>query len=158
MTVAAPTSQHLFKAASEVFGVTIKELKSRSRGRRVVIPRQAIMWLARDYGYSWQQIGLFLARDHTTVINGHRRISALRERPNTVRVIADGHLLSVEEALLLFKGRVRSFEVSTCDGGTEPHKRRKRVSENRPDLWRDFLAEYPQFEAFKPLPQAGLAS
>lgn len=53
-------------------GIPIADIKSRSRLRPIVHARQEAMALMRDEGRSLTQIGLFLDRDHTSVIWGDR--------------------------------------------------------------------------------------
>jgi len=60
-------------------GITIAEMKSAARFKRLSIPRQYAMYLSRELtGQSYPQIGrLFGNRDHTTALFGYRKIAAL---------------------------------------------------------------------------------
>jgi ATP-dependent protease ClpP protease subunit len=60
-------------------GVTVAELKSESRKRRLAIPRQEAMALCRELtGHSYPSIGHhFGDRDHTTVLFAFRKMKAL---------------------------------------------------------------------------------
>lgn len=66
------------KAVCEHSDVTLGEIRSRSRVREIVRPRQEIMYLACKLcpHLSLPQIGLYLKRDHTTIMHGrnvHRK-------------------------------------------------------------------------------------
>jgi chromosomal replication initiator protein len=64
-------------AACSHFDLTLEELLSRSRAERVVWPRQAAMYLAKELTeYSLPFIGRgFGGRDHTTVLHACRRVA-----------------------------------------------------------------------------------
>lgn len=67
------------KAAAAVGGSTVDELNGLRRNKRIVLLRQAAMFVAyRDVGrLSYPQIARHLGdRDHTTVLHGVRRIEA----------------------------------------------------------------------------------
>ena len=59
--------------------LTVAEIKSHSRAKRLAIPRQYLMYLARSMtGASYPQIARMLGdRDHTTILHGYRKIRAL---------------------------------------------------------------------------------
>jgi chromosomal replication initiator protein len=61
------------------FEVTAKELRSETRQRRVVLPRQVAMYLCRELTpLSLSHIGTFFGgRDHSTVLHSCRKITAL---------------------------------------------------------------------------------
>jgi len=64
------------KAIIKYFNLKSTDLKSKSRSKRVVVPRQLAMYLCREYTEeSLPHIGkLFGGRDHSTVIHAHRKI------------------------------------------------------------------------------------
>ncbi len=66
----------LAEVVSEEFGISKKLLKSRSRKKEILIPRQLTMYLAKEYlGLTLQKIGdYFGGKDHTTVLNSIRKI------------------------------------------------------------------------------------
>lgn len=66
-------------AAAEHFGIGKAELLSHRRARRIVRPRQVVMYLAKEItSRSLPEIGrLMQGRDHTTVLHGHRKIRDL---------------------------------------------------------------------------------
>ena len=55
---------------ASAFGVSEKELLGTSRLRRVLVPRQVAMYLAREAGrLSFPRIAAYFGRDHTTVLH-----------------------------------------------------------------------------------------
>ena len=79
----APTSERIRdiqQAACDYFGLTVEDLVSRSRMRRVSRPRMIAMALARNrLGASLQAIGDAFGRDHATVSNALDCVRALIE-------------------------------------------------------------------------------
>jgi chromosomal replication initiator protein len=60
----------ILNTVSNYYGVTINELKGKCRKRRIVKPRQVIMFLLRTKARMvLSDIGDVLNRDHTTVIH-----------------------------------------------------------------------------------------
>ena len=72
-----PTIDVIQDAACSHFGLTRDELLSRSRTERVMWPRQAAMYLAKELTeHSLPTIGrAFGGRDHTTVLHAWRRVA-----------------------------------------------------------------------------------
>jgi chromosomal replication initiator protein len=68
----------IVKGVAAAFGVTVKELLGPSRLRRVMVPRQVAMYLARGLcGLSLPRLGAaFGGRDHTTVLHACRKVEA----------------------------------------------------------------------------------
>jgi chromosomal replication initiator protein len=67
----------IVKRVAAAFGVTERELRGPSRLRRVLVPRQVAMYLARELcGLSLPRLGAAFARDHTTVLHAYRKIEA----------------------------------------------------------------------------------
>ena len=54
------------------YGITRADIYGRSHSRKYAHPRQEVMWLARQAGLSFPQIGKALGRDHTSVLHGIR--------------------------------------------------------------------------------------
>ena len=59
------------------FGYSFEKITGRSRGAKIVRARHACFWQLRNMGYSLTNIGGIFNRDHTSVINGCRRIDEL---------------------------------------------------------------------------------
>jgi chromosomal replication initiator protein len=66
----------IVKAVESRFGVTAAEIRGGSRARRVLVPRQVAMYLARRLtGLSLSEIGRFFGgRDHATVLYAERKV------------------------------------------------------------------------------------
>ena len=75
------------RAACEYFQIGIKELMSDRRHRNVSLPRMIAMYICRErLELSYPNIGArFGNKDHTTVMNAHRKISALVETDERVK-------------------------------------------------------------------------
>ncbi len=72
---------------SDFFGITIEELKSNGRSKRIAGPRHMAMYLAREETTaSLPQIGESLGnRDHTTIMYGYEKIAKLVETDDHIR-------------------------------------------------------------------------
>lgn len=68
----------IVKQVATAYGVTAKELLGLSRLRRVMVPRQVAMYLARELsGLSLPRLGsAFGGRDHSTVLHACRKVAA----------------------------------------------------------------------------------
>jgi len=73
------TMVEITRAVARYFGVSAAKIRSASRSRQLVLPRQCAMLLARDLtGKSLAQIGHFFGdRDHSTVVHACRRLQEL---------------------------------------------------------------------------------
>jgi chromosomal replication initiator protein len=72
----------IVRQVAAAYGVTQKELLGPSRLRRVMVPRQVAMYLARELcGLSLPRLGsAFGGRDHTTVLHACRKVEAEADR------------------------------------------------------------------------------
>lgn len=67
----------IVKRVAAAFGVTERELLGPSRLRRVMVPRQVAMFLARELcRLSLPRLGVAFGRDHTTVLHAVRKVEA----------------------------------------------------------------------------------
>ena len=75
------------RAACEYFQIGIKELMSDRRHRNVSLPRMIAMYVCRErLQLSYPMIGArFGNKDHTTVMNAHRKITGLAETDERVQ-------------------------------------------------------------------------
>lgn len=82
------TVKEIIRVVSEYYGVLPIDIASARRTLKVLIPRQAVMYLARELTLmSLPQIGARLGgRDHTTVLHGIRK---MQERINADFRIAE---------------------------------------------------------------------
>jgi chromosomal replication initiator protein len=63
-------------AVARYFEVSVEELKSKSRHKQIVVPRQIAMYLLREDAHlSTPEVGRILNRDHTTVLHGLRQVA-----------------------------------------------------------------------------------
>lgn len=82
------TPEAVILATSEVFGVSVKEIRGRRRVATVARPRNVAMYVARKHtGASFPELGqAFGGRDHTTVMSNVRKIVSLIEEGDPIRV------------------------------------------------------------------------
>jgi len=74
MSVYTTQVQQILEIVCRATGITEKEMLSKSRERRIVIPRQVFCWLAAKYtNTSLVDIGSFLGGKHHTSIMYHVR-------------------------------------------------------------------------------------
>jgi len=65
-------------AVSHTWGITVSELKERTRRREVVEPRQVAMWWRiRNTRDSLSRIGSYYGRDHCTVLHAKKTVKDL---------------------------------------------------------------------------------
>lgn len=70
----------IFKSTAMAFGITLDEIKGRSRRSIYAHPRQVGMYLTRRLlGFSYPIIGTYLDLDHTTVIHATKRVEIRAE-------------------------------------------------------------------------------
>ena len=66
-----PQLVDICRVTAKYFGISIRDLKGRSRQRGIVFARHVFMYLAHDvFEHSLQKVGVFLCRDHSTVLHG----------------------------------------------------------------------------------------
>ena len=90
-------AEQVVSAGAKYYGVSKDELGSKSRTRRISLPRQIAMYLIRqETNSSLSQIGNSLGgRDHSTVLHGCEKIASLSEEDESLR----RELLSIREKL-----------------------------------------------------------
>lgn len=75
------TLEDALKAAADVFGVTVEDLRGRAQPQRIVRARHAYVMVGRQVlNESFPRIARAMNRDHTTAISSMRRGEALHER------------------------------------------------------------------------------
>jgi chromosomal replication initiator protein len=89
---ASTSVDDVIRRVAGAFGVKVSDLKGTRRHRSVARPRQVAMFMCRELlGMSYPEIGdRFGGRDHTTVMNACRRISALIESDGELRGSVEG--------------------------------------------------------------------
>lgn len=74
--------REIAREVAEAYEVTVEDLRGRVRTRNIVLARHAAMYRMRmEAGRSYQQIGGYLNRDHTTVMSGIRAHAARHGLP-----------------------------------------------------------------------------
>lgn len=78
----AITGEEIMRIVAEYYKIKISDLKSSSRTKPIVIPRQIAMFLIKKFlDKSLVDIGKFFGdRDHTTVINSLNKVSSLQAK------------------------------------------------------------------------------
>jgi chromosomal replication initiator protein len=86
------TIDQIQKQVAEFFGVTVADLKARTRTRAVALPRQVAMYLARQLTHaSLAEVGRFFGgKDHTTVLHAVDKIQSLLQDDPKLRKNIDG--------------------------------------------------------------------
>jgi hypothetical protein len=70
----------VIRAVARYYSVSVRDIVSHRRTRRLIRPRHVAMYLAHERGrYSLAIIGGVLGRDHTTIMHACRRIAELRQ-------------------------------------------------------------------------------
>jgi chromosomal replication initiator protein len=79
------------KYVSEYFGLTVDDLKDKTRKKEIVIARQIAMYFAKEYtGFSLKSIGYhFGGRDHSTVIHAIQSVNEMMEKRELRMYIED---------------------------------------------------------------------
>jgi chromosomal replication initiator protein len=76
-----PTIREVQEAVAARFGVTMAELLSALRERRIARPRQIAMWVCRHMTlHTMGELGRHFGRDHTTVMHALRRVEDLMKQ------------------------------------------------------------------------------
>ncbi|MBI1912252.1 MAG: chromosomal replication initiator protein DnaA [Deltaproteobacteria bacterium] len=78
------TIDEIQKAVSAFYNIKFSDLKSKRRHKTIALPRQAAMYLAREYGkFSFPEIGsAFGGKDHSTAIHACKKIEKdIKENP-----------------------------------------------------------------------------
>lgn len=81
------TPDDILRLVSEQFKVTVADLKSSSRAKPIVVPRQIAMYLIKKHlNKSFVEIGRFFGgRDHTTVMNAIDKVTYLHQNDLDIR-------------------------------------------------------------------------
>jgi hypothetical protein len=72
-----PKVRFIVEHVAAFYGLSLVEIEAKRQERRIVLPRQIAMYLARRLTRrSLPEIGMCVGRDHTTVLHGARKIEA----------------------------------------------------------------------------------
>ena len=96
---ALDTYTYYLKQVSSLTGVSIAQIKGKSRVNDIVNARHMVSYLmAKHHGFTWKAIGDVVGRDHSTIIN-------------SVEVVADGLAMPWDNRFkILAKVRAYNFE------------------------------------------------
>lgn len=88
--------ENIIQAVCSFYGIKPTQLRGSGREQRVVIPRHVCMFLLKERGLTFSEIGNLLGgRDHTTVIHGVEKI----EKQLVSSPQVSGDILSIKRAL-----------------------------------------------------------
>ena len=75
-SMGAITIDTIQKVVAEHYNISISDLKSRHRSKKVLIPRQIAIYIARELcDYSYPELGNeFGGKDHTTILHSYEKI------------------------------------------------------------------------------------
>lgn len=90
------TMDTIFDAVSKQFLVSVDDIKSKSRKREFIMPRQMAMYMAKEIlNMPLSNIGYYFDRDHSTVIYS---VNSLNEAMNTDKLVVD-HISKLRKTL-----------------------------------------------------------
>jgi chromosomal replication initiator protein len=95
------TAPAILLAVARYYGVNADDLKSKSRHKQIVEPRQMAMYLLREDAHlSTPEIGRLLNRDHTTVLHGVKQIAGdiARDGPSRAAIVGIRNVIAVGAA------------------------------------------------------------
>ena len=78
------------KVVAEKMGVTLQQLNSRCRLRKIALARQIAMFYSYCSGLTRMEVGKKFDRDHTNVTHAVKRIKQWRECDPEVRAMLEG--------------------------------------------------------------------
>jgi chromosomal replication initiator protein len=84
------TPDNIIETVAEYFNISIEDILSNTREKKVVYPRQIITYLLRDIlGMSFKNIGQLLNKDHSTIIHSYEKISLMLATTKTYKDISN---------------------------------------------------------------------
>jgi chromosomal replication initiator protein len=78
------------KVVAENMGVTLQQLNSRCRLKKIALARQIAMFYSYCTGLTRMEVGKKFDRDHTNVTHAVRRIKEWRECDPEIRAMLEG--------------------------------------------------------------------
>ena len=103
----APKMRLIIKAVCEHYHIKPYELNEDIRSHNYVRARHMTFYLARTMtNASFPQIGKFLNKDHTTVINGYQRMRSAISKSDETRELVDclkSKLSSIQDVPIMFQ-------------------------------------------------------
>lgn len=103
----APKMRLIIKAVCEHYNIKPYELNEDIRSHNYVRARHMTFYLARTMtNASFPQIGKFLNKDHTTVINGYHRMKSAISKSDETRELVDclrTKLATIQDVPIMFQ-------------------------------------------------------
>lgn len=94
--------------AAELSSLSLPEMFSDTRVRRIARVRFAAIWALREWGMSWKRIAKAVGyQDHTSAIHGYREAQRLRVSEPGFRELGDALLVHANET-----GTIREAEAA----------------------------------------------
>jgi chromosomal replication initiator protein len=92
------TIEQIQKKVGEFFGLSVTDLKAKTRTKAVALPRQIAMYLARQLTHaSLAEVGrAFGGKDHTTVLHAVAKIASLLQEDPKLRKNVDGLIHAIK--------------------------------------------------------------
>jgi chromosomal replication initiator protein len=92
------TIEQIQRKVADFFGVTVSDLKAKSRTKAVALPRQVAMYLARQLTHSsLAEVGRnFGGKDHTTVLHAVDKITTLLVDDTKLKKNVDGLIQAIK--------------------------------------------------------------
>ena len=78
VTSSSVTIDTIQKVVADHYNISISDMKSRKRNKKVVVPRQIAIYLARELcGYSYPELGNeFGGKDHTSIMHSYNKVAS----------------------------------------------------------------------------------
>ena len=107
------TIELIAQAVSDVWGVSLHDLRGQRRFTSITVPRQVAFALARKYtGHSFPVIGRWFGdRDHTTVIHGIRRYNGELRDLHHQEIDKVEALIDQRRRAVFIRGAVPTFQT-----------------------------------------------
>ena len=93
----APSLDRIFKETCDYFWVKEKWIKGKSRVQHYVKARQVYMYIARQYFYSFSQIGEVCNRDHSTAVFAFNKLDGYMTPEEQKAVVEITAILDIPE-------------------------------------------------------------
>ncbi len=87
----------VLELVGEAFGTSAIVIVSHDRHRMIAQARFGVMWVLRELGHSYPEIGRIIQRDHTTAIQGVKRANSMREKDSEFLRLTDNVLQEVRK-------------------------------------------------------------
>ncbi len=107
------TLEMIAQAVSDVWGVSLRDLRGKRRFASIVVPRQIAFALARAHtDHSFPVIGQWFGdRDHTTVIHGIRRYERELRDLHSDLIAQVERLIEQRRRATFIRGPVMTFQT-----------------------------------------------